>query len=393
MIKKQICVILILLFLLVSLYSNSIVSETSNKNIIYVDDDGIADFSKIQDAINNSFDGDIIFVYNGVYFENLIINKSVIMNGEDKYNTIIDGQKKNDTITIISNSVKITNFTIKNSIYDINNGWWKAGIRILNSSIIIKDNIISDNRLGIFSKHNTNLTIENNIFLNDSILFYPYDTGYVKRPDLNKKHFIHNINNNTVNGKPLLYYVDQKDMDISSNFGQLIAVNCTNLSIRNVSINNADFMVLLVFCSFCTIENSNFIENDGVFTLLSSNNNYISNNTFTNRFHGLLLDYYSKNNNIIYNNFLENSYCGLICEYYSNNNIIYSNNFIENDFHNAFLIQSFSNKWDNNYWNDWIGLNNNFLSLFPKIIWGRILENFYYSLPLNFDFNPSKNPL
>ena len=70
MIKKKICVVLIIFFLLFNIFSNSILSEGSDKNIIYVDDDGNADFSRIQDAINNAFDGDTIFVYKGFYFEN-----------------------------------------------------------------------------------------------------------------------------------------------------------------------------------------------------------------------------------------------------------------------------------------------------------------------------------
>jgi hypothetical protein len=36
-----------------------------------VDDDGGADFIRIQDAINNAKDGDSILVYSGVYYENV----------------------------------------------------------------------------------------------------------------------------------------------------------------------------------------------------------------------------------------------------------------------------------------------------------------------------------
>ncbi|MFE3846275.1 hypothetical protein ACFL1L_05415, partial [Thermoplasmatota archaeon] len=56
---------IILLFLL----SISIPIISSDKislnNIIYVDDDGDADYTRIQDAIDNASDGYTIFVYNG----------------------------------------------------------------------------------------------------------------------------------------------------------------------------------------------------------------------------------------------------------------------------------------------------------------------------------------
>jgi pectin methylesterase-like acyl-CoA thioesterase len=43
----------------------------------YVDDDGSADFSKIQDAINAASPGDTIYINNGTYYENIVVNRSV----------------------------------------------------------------------------------------------------------------------------------------------------------------------------------------------------------------------------------------------------------------------------------------------------------------------------
>jgi pectin methylesterase-like acyl-CoA thioesterase len=59
-------------------------------NIIYVDG-GEADFTTIQDAIDTANEGDTIYVEKGIYCENIIINKSLILIGEDKEYTIIDG--------------------------------------------------------------------------------------------------------------------------------------------------------------------------------------------------------------------------------------------------------------------------------------------------------------
>ena len=50
---------------------------TASAKTLYVDNCGCADFTKIQDAVNAANDGDIIIVRNGVYFENIKINKSV----------------------------------------------------------------------------------------------------------------------------------------------------------------------------------------------------------------------------------------------------------------------------------------------------------------------------
>ncbi len=48
-----------------------------------VDDSGGADYSRIQDAINNARSGATVLVYSGMYDENVIINKPLILKGID----------------------------------------------------------------------------------------------------------------------------------------------------------------------------------------------------------------------------------------------------------------------------------------------------------------------
>ena len=49
-----------------------------NLMMVFVDDDGGANFTEIQDAIDHVDNGDTIFVCNGSYYEKLIIDKSVL---------------------------------------------------------------------------------------------------------------------------------------------------------------------------------------------------------------------------------------------------------------------------------------------------------------------------
>ncbi len=46
-----------------------------------VDGSGGADFTGIQNAINNAKDGDTIVVYSDVYYENVVVDKSVTLKG------------------------------------------------------------------------------------------------------------------------------------------------------------------------------------------------------------------------------------------------------------------------------------------------------------------------
>ena len=367
------------------------ISIQNSINTLNVGGGGFGNYFSIQDAIDDANPGDTVFVYNGIYYENIVIDKSILLHGESKQNTIIDGMKNNDTVTINAEGATIYNFTITNSSQNDKTKWWKSGIRITKNNNIIRDNIIKDNLLGIFGKQVTNLTICNNIFYNDSVTFYPYDgDGGQDRPIIEEKYFIHNIYNNTINGKKLQYYVNKDNFVISSTVGQIIAVNCTRMVIQNVTLSNADFMILMVFCSNCTIENSHIQNNDGALTLLNSNDNYIRYNTLEDNFHGILLDYNSCNNWIYKNNVSNNLYCGLICEYYSDNNLIQFNNFQKNK-KNGYIIHSFLNNWHENYWDNWIGIQYDFLDFLPKIILCSF-NNYKLILPINFDWHPVKEP-
>jgi len=126
---------IIVIFLI--LFSSCILVNAENKLIasgetIFVDDDEGADYTKIQDAVDNASDGDTIFVYNGRYFEeNITIDKSINLIGENKHSTIIDGCKGNNTVKIISENVVLSGFTITNSS---NKSWCTAGIRLTGSN-------------------------------------------------------------------------------------------------------------------------------------------------------------------------------------------------------------------------------------------------------------------
>lgn len=79
-----------------------------------VDDSGGANYTQIQDAIDNANEGDTIFVYNGIYYENIIINKGLILQGENKDATILQASHNTNAIRInnVAN-ITITNMTIK----------------------------------------------------------------------------------------------------------------------------------------------------------------------------------------------------------------------------------------------------------------------------------------
>ena len=111
--KMFVCAILIFLF------SWNVTVKGKSTTTLYVDDDGTAEYTHIQDALNDAESGDTIFVYDGVYHENIVIDKTLItLQGQSQGGTIIDGGGNGDVITVTASSVRISTFTIRNGGID-----------------------------------------------------------------------------------------------------------------------------------------------------------------------------------------------------------------------------------------------------------------------------------
>lgn len=152
----------ILLFLLIVNFPLFLEAE-SHPNTLYVGGSGEGNYTTIQQAIYNASDGDIIYVYSGVYFEHLVVNKRVSLIGENRSTTIIDGNNSGGEpcIRILSPEVLICNFTIRWANWDVH----QPGIEVVATNVEIKFNNISINDKGIsLSLASRNCTISNNTF-------------------------------------------------------------------------------------------------------------------------------------------------------------------------------------------------------------------------------------
>jgi parallel beta-helix repeat protein len=238
--------------------------------IVYVDDDntggpwnGTKEFpyQTIQDAINNAYSNYTIYVMNGIYNENLIVNKSVNIEGEDKTNTIIDGLGTGDVIIISKPHVRISGFTIQNSGKQLFN----AGIKTLTlkSNITIRNNIIQNNDIGLFLNYAYETAwniVKDNIFQNNREGIY-----------------VHWANNNEIIG--------------------------------NIIRMNFEMGLILERCEFSKIKGNIVSDNGeyGIYLRGASDNNIINGkNTIRNNTYGIKLAN-SKKNQITNNNFINNS--------------------------------------------------------------------------------------
>ena len=145
--KKAILnIIAIFLLLTILMQIHYVRSKEIEKNIFYVGKNAPGNYSYIQDAIDNASNGDTIFVYNGTYRENIIVNKTLNIFGENKETTIISGdvnQTENGPLIVFyipTDQANISGFTITNNIleYDAaNNSIFGVGILITGNNTTI----------------------------------------------------------------------------------------------------------------------------------------------------------------------------------------------------------------------------------------------------------------
>jgi parallel beta-helix repeat protein len=166
--------IIITIILLLVLIIQPIETCNAAGNTIYVDDSGGADYTNIQDAIDNASDGDTIYVYTGTY-ESIIIKGEAIAEitivGENKDTTFIDGQYSGHVIrayeTQLSGNkieVHISDFTIKNAG---GSGFDCISLSYSENSTITDNKIINgDVGEGIQLDHCSEITIQDNTITN-----------------------------------------------------------------------------------------------------------------------------------------------------------------------------------------------------------------------------------
>jgi len=135
---------------------NNTIKPISSGNILYVGGTGPNNYTKIQDAIDDASDGDTVFVYDdsSPYYENLVVNKSINLIGEDKNTTIIDGSGEFSVVIYHIDEVKISGFTIRNGDYGI--------YTLRANNITINGNIILNNEIGVYLIASNFNTIKNN---------------------------------------------------------------------------------------------------------------------------------------------------------------------------------------------------------------------------------------
>jgi len=367
---KKILIIYYLFFLSgLILNSSSISLDHSYKNnndsfneIIYVDADNINGpwegtfqypYIKIQEAIDNSSNYDTIFVFDGIYYENLIIDKKIMLSGFDFNNTIIDGKLKNNTINIISDNVTIYNFTIRNS------GGFNhdAGILINSNFNEINNCVFYNSKNGIIqNKSNFNI-ITNCSFRKNGISISSIKSIKNKMENCSFDHnsIGINIDNSLENYISYCSFFENGISSFINNSMKIQLIHC-NISDNSVNIGG----LFIISSEEIILKNSNLNHNGVGIGISSSNLVNISYCDINYNTHfGISLRESSKNIKISNCEIKNNIRFGVYIEEQNQCELIYNN------IYNNFLFDLFSKysfcKANNNWWGSKFGpINLNF---------------------------------
>ncbi|MCK4613169.1 MAG: right-handed parallel beta-helix repeat-containing protein, partial [Thermoplasmata archaeon] len=233
------------------------------------------------------------------------------------------------------------------------------------------------NNYGIHLYNSESTTMNGN-----SMLGNKYNFGVV---GFSLDEYTQNIDtSNTVDGKPIYYWVGVNGGTIPSDAGYVGVVNSSNVTVENLEIVNNYEGVLFAYTTDSTISNVSASNNNFGIYLYNSGSNTLSNNTCNLNIYGIYL-YNSGSNTIIDNTVSNNNVLGIRLHYsnsniitgnivsgnnsygiylshYSNSNLIYHNNIIDNTTQ-AYDTNPGDNDWhhpdllEGNYWSDYTGVD------------------------------------
>ena len=398
---------------------------TSRGNWLYVGGSGPGNYSTIQSALNNASDEDTIYIYNGIYYENILVNKKISLIGENNYSTIIDGRQNpdNPVVHVITSPFRICNLTIRNASF------WNDGIEVgyidmgytINNSTVFNCRIFKT-YMGICLWNSSNMLVSDcSIFDNvEGVILVKSKYCRIEHCVLSNRQRGISINigsqNNTVidckisgNATGHDYGIDTyNDNNVISNCiitneRDGLAIFSNNTHIDNCSIYNNTGRGIIIGGdgNYNIIEDCNVSYNGhsddygsyGIQVFEGSNNLIKRCDISDNGRGGVHFIWTGEQNTIIKSTIKHNGYYshlwkgeGVRCE--SANNI-YMNNFIDNNIQ-AYDLDS-NSKWDNgnlgNYWNDYSGedKNNDAVGDTPYSLWEKSNEDNH---PLICPYNP-----
>ncbi|NIU11963.1 MAG: hypothetical protein GWN81_24650, partial [Phycisphaerae bacterium] len=336
------------------------------------------DYSTIQQAVDAASPGDTIEVSADVYYENVYVEKSLTFKGQNKHNTIVDGNGTGHAFWLTQSNVIISGFTIRNGDY--------CGIRAEGAGgHFITDNIIMNNPYGVYVSYTANgSTIVGNTFHSNSIFgikvysssnnnisnnHMSHSTYGVKLDETSEYNSIAGNTISEVSHGIYIGYSSNNNIDqnniMSSKINGIYSLYSDFTNIRNNTFSECAYGIQLYGTSNNVVLGNTMVQNGYGVYLVYANSNTVDSNLASNNDWAIAM-YDSDSNNVIQNTASYNTY-GIHITTYSTENTIALNNIIKNEMQKHQDLISGGNIWNKaisgknygNYWTDYEGQDTN----------------------------------
>ncbi|MFZ2070157.1 MAG: NosD domain-containing protein [Halobacteriota archaeon] len=301
-----------------------------------------AEYRTIPEAVEAAMPGDTIEVYPGTflstYYENLIINKPLIINARARH-SIIQADRTLPCIFITVDNTSISGLTFQNGFF----GLYLFGS---NNNKITNNEALNNLAQGIVLLSSCENIIANNTADNNR------ENGIYLEESANNRITDNYVSNNDYNGISLNSSTSNEIRNniANSNYYEGIALLSSNENIiaDNTAENNRDNGIYLNESANNRITDNYVSNNDynGISLNFSTSNEIRNNIANSNYYEGIGL--WTSNENIIANNTADNNRESGIYLNASNSNIVTDNNASNNSLSGIYVVDSSNNTLRNN---------------------------------------------
>ena len=318
-------------------------------------------YKTIREAIAAAREGDTIVVGKGTYKEgNILINKRIVLLGKGL--PVLDGQGKNEVVSINAHGAVIKGFKIVNSGHAALED--PCGIKVYDrNDVVIENNILDNNFFGIYIQNGKNCIIKDNVI-----------QAYGKDEQLSgngihcwKSENLRIIGNKISGHRDGIYFEFVTESVIWRNiaqknirYGLHFMFSHNDAYITNIFRNNGAG-VAVMFTKNVKMFNNHFEQNwgDSAYGLLLKeiSDSYIFNNTFSRNTSGIYMEGTSRVK-VEKNVFSANGW-GMKIQASCMDNEIVNNNYLKNTFDISTNGSLVLNTFDSNYWDKYEGYDLN----------------------------------
>ena len=281
----------------------------------------------IQEAVNRAKENNTIRVDSGLYHERLSVEKPISIIGQGAVASLISPNRGAELAII---EIKGSGITFRGFSLD---GWKEPdenGIEFIYANdCTVEDMSIANCSVGLKLFRSVSISLAGNTFHGNGLFIEGNEVDHWN------SHYIQR--SNVVDEKPIRYVSNEVGRSLIPENGPIILANCTGMVIKDQSMNNSFFGILLGFSSNNSIWNCSFSGNQyGIMIRTESNDNVVTRNVCEKNMVGIEL---SENelNFVSFNVCNDNSGSGILTKSMSEHNIIANNTCANNDEHGISL--------------------------------------------------------